>query len=172
MRLNQIFHIEFLNESLRSETKIRALEELIDVLIQNGKTIDPVKTLDILIQREKLGSTGIGDGVAIPHGKISDLDEMVMAFGRSIKGIAFDAVDGKTVKLCFLLLAPENSTAQHLKVLAQISKMVKTPGFRRKLMEAKTKEALYNAIIEQDGFKSGQDNETPSFGAACQRSPL
>lgn len=152
MRLDQIFHIEFLKNNLTSETKTKALAELIDVLIQNGKRIDPSKTLDILVQREKLGTTGIGDGVAIPHGKISDLDEIVVAFGRSPKGIAFDSVDGKSVKLFFLLLAPENSAGQHLKALAQISKMLKTPSFRKKLMDAKTEEELYRTIIEQDEF--------------------
>ena len=100
--------------------------------------------------RESLGSTGIGDGVAIPHGKVSDLHELVVAFGRSKKGIAFDAIDGKPVHLFFLLLAPENSTGQHLKALAKISKMLKTPNFRKKLIEAKTKSDLYKAIVEQD----------------------
>jgi len=152
MRLDQIFHIEFLKETLTSETKTEVIGELVNILIQGGKRIDPTKTADILIQREKLGTTGIGDGVAIPHGKISDLDEIIVAFGRSLKGVAFDSVDGKPVKLFFLLLAPENSAGQHLKVLAQISKMLKTPNFRKKLIEAKTKEELYRTIVEQDEF--------------------
>jgi PTS system nitrogen regulatory IIA component len=97
-----------------------------------------------------LGSTGIGDGVAIPHGKASDLHELIVAFGRSKKGIAFDAIDGKPVHLFFLLLAPENSTGQHLKALAKISKMLKTPNFRKKLIDARTTSDLYKAIIEQD----------------------
>jgi len=112
--------------------------------------IDKARAIDVLQQREKLGSTGIGDGVAIPHGKVSDLHELVVAFGRSKKGIAFDAIDGKPVHLFFLLLAPENSTGQHLKALAKISKMLKTPNFRKKLIEAKTKSDLYKAIVEQD----------------------
>jgi nitrogen PTS system EIIA component len=103
-----------------------------------------------LQQREKLGSTGIGEGVAIPHGKIPDLNELVVAFGRSKKGITFDAIDGKPVNLFFMLLAPENSTGQHLKALARISKMLKTPNFRKKLIDAKTTSDLYKAIVEQD----------------------
>jgi nitrogen PTS system EIIA component len=152
MRLDQIFKIEFLNENLLSDTKIDVLAELINVLIASGLTIDRAKAVDVLQQREKLGSTGIGDGVAIPHGKVSDLHDLVVAFGRSRKGIAFDAIDGKPVHLFFLLLAPENSTGQHLKALAKISKMLKTPDFRKKLIDAKSTSDLYRAIVEQDEF--------------------
>ena len=150
MRLDQIFKIEFLNENLTSDTKIDVLAELIGVLINSGLKIDRAKAIDVLQQREKLGSTGIGDGVAIPHGKVSDLHELIVAFGRSKKGIAFDAIDGKPVHLFFLLLDPENSTGQHLKALAKISKMLKTPNFRKKLIDARTTSDLYKAIIEQD----------------------
>ncbi|MDD4240812.1 MAG: PTS sugar transporter subunit IIA [Smithellaceae bacterium] len=150
MRLDQIFKSEFLSENLTANTKADVLAELINVLIASGLTIDRVKAIDVLQQREKLGSTGIGDGVAIPHGKVSDLQDLVVAFGRSKTGIAFDAIDGKPVHLFFLLLAPENSTGQHLKALAKISKMLKTPNFRKKLLDAKSKSDLYKAIVEQD----------------------
>lgn len=150
MQLNQIFKIEFLNENLLSDTKADVLAELINVLVKSGLKIDISKAVDVLLQREKLGSTGIGDGVAIPHGKVSDINELVVTFGRSKKGIAFDAIDGKPVYLFFLLLAPENSTGQHLKALAKISKMLKTRNFRKKLLDAKTTIDLYRAIVEQD----------------------
>jgi PTS system nitrogen regulatory IIA component len=150
MRLDQMFKIEFLNENLLSNNKQEVLAELMNPLIASGLKIDRARAIDILQQREKLGSTGIGDGVAIPHGKVSDLNEMVVAFGRSQQGIAFDAIDGKPVPLFFLLLAPEHSTGQHLKALAKISKMLKTPNFRKKLIDAKTKTDLYRAIVLQD----------------------
>lgn len=150
MRLDQILKIEFLKDSLSSANKVDVLAELINVLIQSGLKIDRTKAIDVLQQREKLGSTGIGDGVAIPHGKIPDLSELVVAFGRSREGISFDAIDGKPAHLFFLLLAPENSTGQHLKALARISRMLKTPDFRRKLLDADTTSDLYKAIIEQD----------------------
>lgn len=145
-----MFKIEFLNENLLSNTKADVLAELINVLISSGLKIDRAKAIDVLQQREKLGSTGIGDGVAIPHGKISELSDLVVAFGRSKNGIAFDAIDGKPVYLFFLLLAPENSTGQHLKALAKISKMLKTPNFRKKLIDAKSTSDLYKVIVEQD----------------------
>lgn len=150
MRLDQIFKMEFLNENLLSDTKEGVLAELINILIESGLKIDRARAIDVLQQREKLGSTGIGDGVAIPHGKVSELQDMVIAFGRSRRGIAFNAIDGKPVRLFFLLLAPEHSTGQHLKALARISKMLKTPNFRKTLIDAKTKNDLYKAIVEQD----------------------
>ena len=106
--------------------------------------------LHVLLDREKLGSTGIGDGIAIPHGKLAGLEEMVVAFGRSRSGIAFEAMDGKPVHLFFLLMAPENSAGQHLKVLAKISRMLKDAGFRKNLLEAKTHDDLVRLISEKD----------------------
>ncbi len=150
MRLEQMFKREFLVESLSSNSKKDVLTELINVMIRNGLKIDQSKAIDILQQREKLGSTGIGDGVAIPHGKVSDLQELVVAFGRSKRGIDFDSIDGRPVHLFFLLLAPENSTGQHLKALAKISKMLKTPNFRKLLLDAESTSDLYKAIVEQD----------------------
>jgi PTS system nitrogen regulatory IIA component len=150
MQMDQIFKIEFLNENILAKTKTEALEELVNVLIKGGLKLDSAKVIEVLQQREKLGSTGIGDGLAIPHGKISSLDEIVVAFGRSKKGVDFDSLDGKPVHIFFLLLAPENSVGQHLKALAKISKMLKTANFRQKLIETDSKRDLYKLIIEQN----------------------
>ena len=150
MRLHQIFKNNFLSENLTSNTKDEVLAELVGCLKNGGLKMDSAAAVAVLMQREKLGSTGIGDGVAIPHGKLENLDELVVAFGRSKKGIDFDAIDGKPVNLFFLLFAPENSAGQHLKTLAKISKMLKMPNFRKKLMEARDKNDLYKVIIEQD----------------------
>jgi nitrogen PTS system EIIA component len=150
MQMDQIFKIGFLNEKMLAKTKTEALEELVDALIKGGLKLDSAKVIEVLQQREKLGSTGIGDGLAIPHGKISSLDEIVVAFGRSKKGVDFDSLDGKPVHIFFLLLAPENSVGQHLKALARISKMLKTANFRQKLIETDSKNDLYKLIIEQN----------------------
>jgi PTS system nitrogen regulatory IIA component len=150
MRLDQILKLEYLNDDLQAKTKTEALVELSSMITKGSVTLDKSQIIDVLQQREKLGSTGIGDGVAIPHGKVSALEELVVAFGRSKNGVAFDSMDGKPVHLFFLLLAPENCTGQHLKALAKISKMLKAGNFRRKLMEAKSKSDLYKVIIEQD----------------------
>jgi PTS system nitrogen regulatory IIA component len=150
MQMDQIFKIGFLNENMLAKTKTEALEELVNALIKGGLKLDSAKVIEVLQQREKLGSTGIGDGLAIPHGKISSLDEIVVAFGRSKKGVDFDSLDGKPVHIFFLLLAPENSVGQHLKALARISKMLKKANFRQKLIETDSKSDLYKLIIEQN----------------------
>ena len=150
MRLDQILKQEYLNDDLQAKTKTEALVELSSMITKGSVKLDKAQIIDVLQQREKLGSTGIGDGVAIPHGKVGALEELVVAFGRSKNGVAFDSMDGKPVHIFFLLLAPENCTGQHLKALAKISKMLKAGNFRRKLMEAKSKSDLYKIIVEQD----------------------
>jgi PTS system nitrogen regulatory IIA component len=150
MRLDQIFKKEYLSDQLSAKTKKGALAELVNILVEGGVKINAEKAVEVLQQRENLGSTGIGDGVAIPHGKIADIKELVVAFGRSKNGIDFGSIDGKPVYIFFLLLAPENSAGQHLKALAKISKMLKTVNFRKKLSEATSTNDLYQLIVEQD----------------------
>jgi PTS system nitrogen regulatory IIA component len=106
--------------------------------------------VNTLLEREKLGSTGIGDGVAIPHGKLVNLEELIVSFGRSKEGVEFDAMDGKPAHIFFLLMAPEDTTGKHLKALAKISKMLKDSTFRKKLLEAKSKDELYMIIADKD----------------------
>jgi len=151
MQMGQLFKIGFINENMLAKTKAEALNELVNTLIKGGINLDSADVVDVLQQREKLGSTGIGDGLAIPHGKISTLDEIVVAFGRSENGVDFDSLDGKPVHIFFLLLAPENSVGRHLKVLARISKMIKIANFRQKLIRTELKSDLYKLIIEQNG---------------------
>ena len=150
MQLDQIIKIEFINANLVARNKNEALAELINTIIRGGLKLNYSAIIEILKQRESLGSTGIGDGIAIPHGKISELDDIVVAFGRSIDGIPYDSLDGKPVHLFFLLLAPENSAGQHLKILAKISRMLKDVNFRKQLLKAKSQNELYKIIIEQE----------------------
>ena len=150
MQLEQFFKIEHINADLSAKNKEDALLEMVDTIIRGGLNLDETSILEILKQRESLGSTGIGEGVAIPHGKISTLNDIVIAFGRSVNGISYDSLDGKPVHLLFLLLAPENSAGQHLKILAKISKMLKEPDFRKKLLKTRSQNDLYKIIIEQD----------------------
>ena len=150
MQLDQIFKVDFINANLLAKTKIEALTELVNAITKGGIKLKSSSIIEILQQRENLGSTGIGDGVAIPHGKIPELDDLIVAFGRSMEGVPYDSVDGKPVHLFFLLLAPENSAGQHLKVLAKISKMLKVANFRKMLLKAKSQSDLYKIIIDQE----------------------
>jgi PTS system nitrogen regulatory IIA component len=150
MKITEMLKREFVLEQLKAENKRDALAELAGVFAQGRVNVDSEAMLHILLERERLGSTGIGDGIAIPHGKLPGLEEMVVSFGRSREGIAFEAMDGKPVHLFFLLMAPENSAGQHLKALAKISRMLKDANFRKNLLEAKMHEDLFRIIVEKD----------------------
>jgi len=150
MQLSQILKIEFINADLSAKNKDEALAEMVNAIVSGGIKLDNSHIVEVLKQRENLGSTGIGEGVAIPHGKIAALNDIVIAFGRSIEGISFDSIDGKPVHLIFLLLAPENSAGQHLKILAKISKMLKETGFRKRLLKAKSSSDIYKIILDQE----------------------
>jgi PTS system nitrogen regulatory IIA component len=101
------------------------------------------------MDRERLGSTGIGDGVAIPHGKTEQIDKMVIACGRSHEGVDFESMDGRPTHLFFLLLAPENTTGEHLKALAKLSRLLKDPSFRQEFLAAEDQSDLFELITSR-----------------------
>jgi len=150
MKITDIFGKEFLIEDLKSKSKQDVLAELSGICIDRNVKFDHDALIRVLLERERLGTTGIGDGIAIPHGRHADLNHLIVSFGRSIEGIDFNAMDGKPVHLFFLLMAPENKTGQHLKVLAKISRMLKDAKFRENLVAAKTRDELYRIIAERD----------------------
>jgi PTS system nitrogen regulatory IIA component len=150
MKIVEMLKPEYIIEALQSDKKKDVLLELSAPFLKNYPELDPDVALSVLMAREKLGSTGIGEGIAIPHGKIAGLDNLIVCFGRSAAGIDFNAMDGNTVHLFFLLLAPENSAGQHLKMLAKISRMLKDGRFRAKLMEAKSRDEIFAMISQQD----------------------
>jgi PTS system nitrogen regulatory IIA component len=150
MKISEILGKDLLVPHLQSKNKKGVLEELAGVLVARGKLRDLDQVVEVLLDREKLGSTGIGDGIAIPHGKIKDLNGVVASFGRSPEGVDFESLDQKPAHLFFLLVAPENSAGVHLKALARISRLLKDPSFRKRLMEAGNEEELFQIISEED----------------------
>ena len=138
MKILDILHKDCIIPELRSQNKQEVLEELAEALFQHKDNLNKEDLVEVLMERERLGSTGIGDGIAIPHGKIQDLDALMLSFGRSPGGIDFDSMDGRPTHLFFLLIAPENSAGVHLRALAKISRLLKSATFRQKLMEAPT----------------------------------
>jgi PTS system nitrogen regulatory IIA component len=135
---------------LVSKSKEGVLRELVHVLARAEKQVNEDRMIEILLERESLGSTGIGDGVAIPHGKSKEVKRILASFGRSLPGMDFQAMDGKPTHLFFLLVAPENSAGMHLKALAQISRLMKDQAFRKRLMEANSGEEIYALFSEGD----------------------
>jgi PTS system nitrogen regulatory IIA component len=135
---------------LASQGKREALAEMADQLAKAEPDLDAERLLDVLLEREKLQSTGIGEGVAIPHGKMPGLSRLVASFARSRGGVDFDSIDGQATRLFFLLVVPEHSGGQHLKALARISRFFRDAAFRKELMEAESLPEVFRAIEEED----------------------
>ncbi len=149
MQIINLLKKEYIINALEATTKKDVIAEFAEALA--GQTgITPALFSSILEEREKLGTTGIGDGVAIPHGKLEEIQDTVIFFGKSESGIPFNSMDGKPVHLFFILVAPENTNGKHLKVLARISRMLKDEKFRSDLLRAGTVDSLYNIIKSKD----------------------
>lgn len=135
---------------LKASGKNDVLAELTDAIVKVDEKLDREEVIKVLLERERLGSTGIGDGVAIPHGKLKHSKDLLISFGRSRGGVDFDSMDGKPAHLFFLLVAPEESVGVHLKTLARISKLLKNPNVRRQLLEAADGKELYDIIAREE----------------------
>ncbi len=146
---------EFLNPQaviceLSSKGKPEVLQELSRSLAAAHPELSAPRLVEVFQEREKLGSTGIGEGVAIPHGKLPGLGKLLATFGVSRSGIDFEAIDGKPTHLFFALVAPENSAGVHLKALARISRLFKNPKFRDSILGAQTSAEIYALIAQED----------------------
>jgi len=149
MKIMDIIDIDLINADLKARNKQEVLGELAD-MVAKKEGLDAGTIVPVLEEREKLGSTGIGEGIAIPHGKMKGLKKLVASFGKSAKGINFDSIDGKPAYLFFLLMAPENTAGMHLKALARISRLLKDTKVRERLLESKTTQEVYKALQEED----------------------
>lgn len=150
MKILDILDKQMIIPQLASTSKEGVLRELIRVIAHVEKQVDENRLMEILLERESLGSTGIGEGVAIPHGKSKDVKRLLASFGRSLAGMDFQAMDGKPTHLFFLLVAPENSKGTHLKALARISRLMKDNVFRKRLMEVSSGEEIYSLFSAAD----------------------
>lgn len=150
--------IEFLNEkaimaNMTANGKEAALRELVDVLAKAEGIKNKEELVKVLLNRESLGSTGIGQGVGIPHAKTNSVKKLVAALGICPQGVNFDALDGEPVHIFFLLVAPEDSAGPHLKGLARISRLLKDKYFRESLKQLRDEKAILKLIREEDAKK-------------------
>jgi PTS system nitrogen regulatory IIA component len=152
MKLEDILKSNLVIDSLRATTKPKLLSEMADHLCEQLPQIQTPSSiiLDYLNQREDLGSTGIGQGIAIPHTKVPGLNDLIACFGRSTEGVEYNAIDDKPVHLIFMLLIPENSAGMHLKALARISRILKDADFRARLLTLESSQAVYDAFIDRE----------------------
>ncbi len=149
MKILQILAQEAIVPDLKSTDKKGVIEELA-LAVSNTSKASSSDIARVLLEREQLGSTGIGGGIAIPHGKLNTITRISLGFGLSQKGVAYDSLDNKPVHIFFLLLTPENSTGEHLKVLAQISKLLKMNHFKQDLKQAQSTSQILDIIQEVD----------------------
>ena len=155
MKITDFLRERAISVELQARDKQGVIRELVQLLVKAGeiKPADEEKIVPVLLAREALGSTGIGQGVGIPHGKSNVVRQLVGAFGISRRGVNFDSLDGETAQIFFLLLAPEDSAGPHLKALARISRLLKDRYFRESLKESKDEKQVVR-IIQQEDQKS------------------
>lgn len=150
MKITDILSPEMVLPDLNGAIKADILRELAVYLASQYNAIDTDVLTAVLTERERLGSTAIGDGIAIPHGKIAGIDRIIGVFGRHGAGVDFDSLDGQPTHLFFLLVAPEDSASLHLKALARVSRLMKDPAFRERLLKAADAPEIYRLIKEED----------------------
>jgi PTS system nitrogen regulatory IIA component len=150
MKLTDVLVREACTVELKARTKKEALRELAAALVPTTTGLEANQLVDLLLERERLGTTAMGDGIAIPHARVESLGRLVASFGRSPGGLDFESVDGGPTHLFFLLVAPGKEGSAHLLTLARLSRLLGRPEFRARLMEVESVDELFRAIEEEE----------------------
>jgi len=158
MNIFDLLRKEAILDDLKALDKKGVIEELVTP-ISSIAGISHENIVKVLMERERLGSTGIGDGIGIPHGKLKGLESLVLGFGLSRTGVDFESMDGKPTHIFFLLITPENSTGLHLKLLARISRILKNKLFKENLLKATSRDEIYSIIKEEENTITINDNQ-------------
>jgi len=150
MKIDEILKKESVIADLVGKNKFEVIQEMTSCLKQNNIIKDDQALFTTLMEREKLGSTGIGENVAIPHGKSDELTQIITVFARSLGGVDFESLDQKPVHFVCMVIAPAHSTGQHLKALARISRLFKNQALREGILKAEDSNAIYSILLEKD----------------------
>ncbi len=150
MKISDVLERETIIPDLQSKTKEDVIRELAENLASAHPGINDEKLIEVLMEREKLCSTAVDSGVAIPHAKLSGISDIIAGFGRSVEGIDYDSLDAELTHLFIILVAPETSIGAHIQLLARISKIFRNPDLRAKLLTLETKDEIYDSIIMED----------------------
>jgi fructose-specific phosphotransferase system IIA component len=150
MKVSEILSKEFIIAELNSNDKESAINELIDLFKNDPRVEDIEKVRTAVLEREKIMSTGVGKGFAIPHGKTDSVKEILAAFGRKKDGIDYEALDGNPVNLIFLLVGRDTMISAHIKLLSRISRMMNKDDFRSRLLDAQNSEEIMNVFLEEE----------------------
>ncbi len=147
MKFNNLLKLDQIRLNITAGSKKKVLQVISDIVAENYPEYNANKIFELLIERERLGSTGIGRGVALPHGRLPDCQEPIGIFISLAEGVDFDAIDQEPVKLLFALLVPENSTQEHLEILARLADFFRQDKNRQILENATSPETVYNLLI-------------------------
>jgi PTS system nitrogen regulatory IIA component len=150
MSITDILSVERIIPELRSRQKDAVLQEVAGLVSPAVPGSTPAQLAAVLRERERLNSTAIGDGIAIPHGRVAGIRTVVAGFARSTAGVDFESVDRRPTHLFFVLMAPDDAAALHLKALARISRLLKSASFRDHLLSLASARELYDAIVAED----------------------
>ena len=150
MKICDILTVDKIIPTLESNDKKGAINELIDLFKDDDRVIDLEEVRHVIHEREKIMSTGVGKGFAIPHGKTNSVKETIAAFGKTAIPIDFESLDDQPVRLIFLLVGKENMVASHIKLLSRISRMMNNDLFRESLLNASTAEEIYSIFEEEE----------------------
>ncbi|OGP61892.1 MAG: hypothetical protein A2169_00230 [Deltaproteobacteria bacterium RBG_13_47_9] len=150
MKILDYLQEEWVISNLKATDKLSILKELSGLLVKPTQIASEGELLQTLLEREKLGSTGIGEGIALPHGRFKKLKTFFISFGRSLKGVDFDSIDRKSSHLFFLVMAPENSVVDNLKLLGRIVTLLKDTSFKKRLIKARSQKELFQILSEED----------------------
>jgi nitrogen PTS system EIIA component len=150
VKITDFLSVKTVIPALANDEKNAVVQELAEWVAVSYPGLERQKVLDVLLERERISTTAIGEGVAIPHGKLPGVDRVLGVFARSPRGVDFASLDGGLTHLFFVLIAPENAAADHLKALARISRLLKDESFRRRLMAGQTSDELFAIIAHED----------------------
>jgi fructose PTS system EIIBC or EIIC component len=150
MKLVELLKNEFLISDLKGQNKEEVINELIDLFKDDERINDIEKVRSAVLEREKIMSTGVGKGFAIPHGKTNAVNEIIAAFGKTKRDVEYDALDGQPVHLVFLLVGKDNLVSTHIKLLSRISRMMNKDEFRQKLIDANNNDEIYEIFKQEE----------------------
>lgn len=155
MKLSEILTEKLIKIPLEKFDKKDIITEMIDVLSHSGKVLDKEKVVQAVLEREQMMSTGIGNSVAIPHGKSQGVQELIVALGITSQDVNFDALDGKPVRIVFMLVGPEKSSSIHIKMLSRISRLLNQAAFRKKIIECRSAHDALQIIVDEEKLLEG-----------------
>ena len=150
MKIDEILKKESVIADLLGDNKVKVIKEMTQCLKKNNFIKNDQALFETLMEREKLGSTGIGENVAIPHGKSDEVTQIITVLARSKNGVEFESLDQKPVHFVCMVIAPAHSTGQHLKVLARVSRIFKNQAIREEILEAENSDTIYSILMNED----------------------